>query len=486
MSTAVSVDSGDDDQYATDDESLFIDEGSLIARNQHGDDSSDEDTMTSETERPVGRSTAVIASASTKKKSDIKQKSSTSTKKKRSSEKKKDPEAPPPVPVEEVLPVEEEEPPLSKEEAYLRKNRRIWICIAVFITLCAVAVGACVFFFFTDEDTSTISKLIDSKTGSDESQPISKKDKPEDTKDNGGEDDPVVEAAPDVETDEEAKLSPSPSPAPVTDDPEPEDATTETPEEQTEGPSASPSTAEPTASPTSMSPTSAPTTEQALRIRPALIYVIPNVQTLLDEGSPQRAAFDWLRSKNTLPLETDSKIVQRYAVVTTALALQSQLQFENGNILYPSMIDPTTDECTWEGVVCGYRNETAIFDYWDNPTGNLTVDHTEEVVVSLSWAGRELGGTIPDDIGLLTSLKTLDLAENAIQGPIPDGLYDLAELEYLFLHENQLSGSISGNIVNMQNLNKLLLADNKLTGSFPQELGSSESGQTSVRPLSEY
>jgi Leucine-rich repeat (LRR) protein len=149
------------------------------------------------------------------------------------------------------------------------------------------------------------------------------------------------------------------------------------------------------------------------------------------------------------------RLTQRYALLVLDFGTRDSLQA-------PKFTTTAFDECSWGGVTCA--NGTNL-------------------VTRIVWSDQGLGGTIPQDIGLLKNLTHLDLAENALGGQIPDGLYDLVQLEYLYLHSNRLTGSISEKIANLFNLINLFLGENQLSGKFPKELGSPELGGGKIRPL---
>ena len=82
-----------------------------------------------------------------------------------------------------------------------------------------------------------------------------------------------------------------------------------------------------------------------------------------------------------------------------------------------------------------------------------------------------MSGTIPAEIGYLTSLTWLALAANQLSGTIPVELGNLTRLEDLFLGGNQLSGTIPAEIGYLTSLTWLALAANQLSGTIPAELG---------------
>ena len=428
-----------EEAYATDDESMFVDgEPSVVARGEN-------------------HAGLPVASATNTTSTDV-------------------------LPSQFMVPDDEGQADPDKEATSQRKRRRFWICLAVLMTLIAAAIGVATYFFFVHKETSTASAAFKSiHEGNDDGG-----DTELQKKNHAGDD----ESLGDGET-MNVDRGNSPSPMPVTGDDgtssEDDTSSTTMPDDPQEAPTAASvetSLPGPTLPPSpppiaTRTPTAQPSAGLSLRLKPVLLAVVPNAAALDDIATPQGAALDWLTSQSTLSLDTDNQIVQRYSVVVTALALQQPLD---------GFMDPSTSECDWEGVLCGNGNSTDMLDYGLDSTMNATatVNVTdsvlENVVVGIVWSNRSLTGTIPDDIGLLKSLQTLDLGENSIQGPIPGGVYQLVELEYLYLHRNQLSGSLSTEIGNLQKLNKLLLSDNMLTGTLPQQIGTGDSGIT--RPLS--
>jgi Leucine-rich repeat (LRR) protein len=120
-------------------------------------------------------------------------------------------------------------------------------------------------------------------------------------------------------------------------------------------------------------------------------------------------------------------------------------------------LDAAGTECTWYGVTC---------------------DAGETTVTRLALAANGLTGSIPAQIGGLTSLEYLDLSDawgadsNRITGAIPHELGSLVRLQELSLQQNLLSGSIPPEIGSLGSLTALVLAQNQLTGSIPPEIGS--------------
>ena len=84
---------------------------------------------------------------------------------------------------------------------------------------------------------------------------------------------------------------------------------------------------------------------------------------------------------------------------------------------------------------------------------------------------RLLKGTIPNDIGFIKTLETLDLDNNLLEGTIPLSIYRLTNLQQLDLDQNQLSSTISTSIQRMTNLRLLQMNNNDFSGTIPTEIG---------------
>ena len=80
-------------------------------------------------------------------------------------------------------------------------------------------------------------------------------------------------------------------------------------------------------------------------------------------------------------------------------------------------------------------------------------------------------GTLPNELGQLTLLKTLSLKDNRLSGRIPEtvGVQGLDVLTVLDVSGNILSGTLPKTF--SQNLSELHLNDNLLTGEVPSSIG---------------
>ena len=116
-----------------------------------------------------------------------------------------------------------------------------------------------------------------------------------------------------------------------------------------------------------------------------------------------------------------------------------------------------TDKANW--------NSAEPLDTWFGVTllGN-------DRVAELDLSANNVRGTLPANLGSLTSLSALDLSENQLRGQIPD-VRGLTVLTALNLGDNQLSGTIPDWLGSLTGLQELSLRDNRLTGPIPEELG---------------
>ena len=98
--------------------------------------------------------------------------------------------------------------------------------------------------------------------------------------------------------------------------------------------------------------------------------------------------------------------------------------------------------------------------------GNLTS------LTSLNLTNNQLTGSIPTQLGSLTALTNLGLGHNQLTGSIPTQLGSLTSLRSLSLYNNQLSGTIPTQLGSLTALTSLSFGSNGLSGSIPSGLGS--------------
>ena len=92
-------------------------------------------------------------------------------------------------------------------------------------------------------------------------------------------------------------------------------------------------------------------------------------------------------------------------------------------------------------------------------------------VVALDLSDNGLTGTLPQELGYLTAIRSIRLQRNALTGPIPSQVGDLENLRELYLQSNRLSEPIPPELAKLRPLELLNLRGNRLTGTLPPELG---------------
>lgn len=199
-------------------------------------------------------------------------------------------------------------------------------------------------------------------------------------------------------------------------------------------------------------PTTSPTTMQAKFILDILeLQLTPgSIDRLNTVDSPQSKAISWLLEDMDLTFYSDERILQRYALAT----------------FYHATGGPTT-WTTGDGWL-GDDHECSWFTSSFQPSKicrNGTLLH-------LNMMGNALGGTLPEDITLLTNLVELTLGLNAIAGHIPAAdLQKLSLLKTLSLAANLFTGTIPTEIGLLSSLTAFHVANNGLGGALPSEIG---------------
>ncbi|GLT65847.1 hypothetical protein SLA2020_382520 [Shorea laevis] len=137
--------------------------------------------------------------------------------------------------------------------------------------------------------------------------------------------------------------------------------------------------------------------------------------------------------------------------------------------------------CDWTGVTCSRRHKgrvtllslerRGLSGSIPPQIGNLSF------LRGINLAENFFQDQIPQEIGLLSRLRFLNLSNNALQGEIPGNLSFCSSLEVLNVSHNMLVGKIPNSLETllMKRLNTLFLESNKLTGTIPKWLGNASS-----------
>lgn len=180
----------------------------------------------------------------------------------------------------------------------------------------------------------------------------------------------------------------------------------------------------------------------------------------IGDATPEEMSVQWLIEVDPLHLTSDSnssklRLRQRYALLTLWYHTSSNtwgnstgwLEFE--------------DECSWFGVTCvetvRHENDT----------------DSRRAVSSISLSYNSLNGEFPPDLGLLTSLETLNLGLNEIFGSLPESIGQWSDIKFFEMNLNPpgLNRTLPVSMQNWRSVEHVNLNRNTLTGTLPEWVG---------------
>ena len=175
--------------------------------------------------------------------------------------------------------------------------------------------------------------------------------------------------------------------------------------------------------------------------------MISSTESLNSTSSPQYQAVEWLVQDE---IENGSfwprnEMIQRYVLAVLFYSTDGSSSWDHD----PNFFKPLP--------VCEWRSS------------DLSCD-TNGSVVSIDLHDDGLRGTIPEELGFLTTLTQLKLWDNRLVGSIPSELGRLTNLEFLELDNNGFTGTIPTELAQLSQLKGLYLFNNFLTGSVPGSL----------------
>jgi Leucine-rich repeat (LRR) protein len=139
-----------------------------------------------------------------------------------------------------------------------------------------------------------------------------------------------------------------------------------------------------------------------------------------------------------------------------------------------AMMDRCAAQCSKKALYQNYGTlDASIIGYQFTVTTTikgkqLKLVRIQNIVTILDFSCNNFDGPIPEEIGQLTLLYTLNLSHNALTGQIPQSLGKLSNLESLDLSSNQLSGKIPVQLADgLIFLSVLNLSFNQLVGQIP-------------------
>ena len=167
-------------------------------------------------------------------------------------------------------------------------------------------------------------------------------------------------------------------------------------------------------------------------------------KALMNISSPQFHAYLWLVEDSTTKEGIAAeRLLQRYALATLYIATDGPHWIQNRNWI------TAEHECDWFGIVgCVDTDEAnaegaidAIYLKENGLRGRIPPELFEffPEITALNLATNELVGPIPREIGMLTKVGILELAENQLTS-IPAELGNLLSVSHVFLQANNFGG----------------------------------------------
>lgn len=197
-------------------------------------------------------------------------------------------------------------------------------------------------------------------------------------------------------------------------------------------------------------PSQAPTGVPTVAPTPFVVGYLPGytkAAILQDPKSPQGRAYHWLLGDPNMTDYDEFRTVQRFALATLYYAMEGEKWKYS-----MKWLNYSDHECTW------FPSE--MF-----PSCTL-----EGAYRKLQLRNTSLQGTLPEELGLLTSLTTLDLRNNLVQATLPSTIGLLSNLMELLVGNNALVGSLPTEIGLLVNLRHLSIPDNDFQAALPSEM----------------
>ncbi|GKY97738.1 hypothetical protein MPSEU_000732000 [Mayamaea pseudoterrestris] len=243
-------------------------------------------------------------------------------------------------------------------------------------------------------------------------------------------------------------------------------------------------------------------------------YGLNGDSKMLEVGTPQQLALEWVAGSRNYALLERAQKVQRYALgvfyYSTFSQSNSQIIKNNGEGDIPGWTSSinwisSITECDWEGVTCSEDGSSVVgillrehsltgtlplemaflqsLTTLDLTTNSVYVDGDANVTPFTHLGNLETllmednyvvcTSGIPPSISALTSLSKLTMSYNILQGPMDGSIFsNLSKLTHLEIESNFLSGDVPSSIAQLPNLIYLYLRRNLLTIDLPTLLSS--------------
>lgn len=126
--------------------------------------------------------------------------------------------------------------------------------------------------------------------------------------------------------------------------------------------------------------------------------------------------------------------------------------------------DPASRPCSWPGINCYLGGEIFRINFPSEPLGGSFAFFFLSIFSPFE-------GTIATEIGNLTYLNTIVLADNSMSGTIPTQIGRLTFLSSFLIYYSTLFSTIPTEVGNMKSLTTFLVQTATLYGTIPTEIG---------------
>ncbi|KAL4200874.1 hypothetical protein AMTRI_Chr02g213320 [Amborella trichopoda] len=107
----------------------------------------------------------------------------------------------------------------------------------------------------------------------------------------------------------------------------------------------------------------------------------------------------------------------------------------------------------------------------NNPAIKCSCTSTTCHITHMRVYAMSVTGSFPEEIGNLTSLTNLNLAQNYLTGHLPTFIGNLTSMQYFTVGINMLSGTVPKELGNFLDIRSLSFSSNNFSGELPPELG---------------
>jgi hypothetical protein len=188
-------------------------------------------------------------------------------------------------------------------------------------------------------------------------------------------------------------------------------------------------------------------------VRSILTTAAPELESAFDDiSSIPFAALQWLADDPAVLSYPEPKVIQRFSLASFFLSTNGDAWTRSDNWFTYS------DECDW----------------YTTSTGDLSCNEAGGYI-NLELELNNIGGTLPDQLYLLSNLQRLDLTRNGspnfISGAVPDMYGSFSSLRHFSLAGNQLTGELPSTLGQLSSLQLLNFKDNSISGSIPDSIG---------------